>query len=170
MRLRLGRRRRIAHLTDCSQLKSECLLQHSLPTLNHGDRRGSELHIRQAGGPIRIGTASFGSSGRRGRLGGHTGRQVSVLNLGRRNGGLATWFDRRLVLAGRGVPALVGAERRGTARRRNGDGDVTVAETGQAHTGLKCGPLIGKGRRTLLEMDVGCVDERDCNGSDKQSP
>ena len=104
------------------------MLKHCLAALHDGDFGRGELHVRQARRPVRVRATGCSRAGRGRRRGSQADTQVSVLNLRRRKGLLSAGRDRRLVLAGRRVSALIRAERGGRTRRFNGDGHISVAK------------------------------------------
>ena len=151
------------------RLEVEGLLKNYLAALHDGDFSRGKLHVRQARRPVRIGTACCGRAGCWRRSRGETDTQVSILNLGRREGLLSAGRDRRLVLAGRRVSALVCAERGSRACRFHGDGHISVAEARQTEATLQGCSLIREGGRAAFEVNASRVNKRHCDGADEQS-
>jgi len=138
-------------------LQLESLLQHSLAALDHRDRRGRELNVGDAGGPVRVRTTGFGRGRRRRRCRGNACAQVAILDLSRRNGHLAARLHRRFVLARRGVAALVRAERRRAAGGVDGNRHIAVAQARETETRRQGRAIVGKRRVTALEVNAGRV-------------
>src|SRR5205085_1856984 len=112
---------------------------------------------------------SFGRRGRLGWFGRYASRQISILDISRRDGGLAARLYRSLILPGGRVASLVGAECRGGSGSRDRNRHVAVAKTREAEACLQGGSLIRKRRRTAFEVDTGGIDERHCDGGCQES-
>jgi len=132
-------------------LRFECLGQDSFTTLHNRDGVVLKEHINDRAGPVVVGaTGGFGRS-RLGRfLSCHAEAQVAVLDFRGRNGNGSNRGDRSRILARSLRAAIIGAGRGGVAGGGDGDGNVTIAQTGEAAARGQGKTIVGCGRPGVL--------------------